>query len=103
MGAPNCCKARSTISIARSTPAQKPRGWANRISLSITISLKHGNKVHFKLQGLPGQGMIKVKQSRYFAQFTQDAGKAAAAWRGKVHQVTNFVIGARHRIFIERG
>src|SRR5215475_3485074 len=29
MGGPNFFSARSTISIARSTPAQKPRGWAN--------------------------------------------------------------------------
>jgi len=28
MGGPNFASAISTISIARSTPAQKPRGWA---------------------------------------------------------------------------
>src|ERR1700722_8737335 len=33
MGAPNNVTARSTISIARSTPAQNPRGLANRICI----------------------------------------------------------------------
>src|SRR5712672_1750157 len=32
MGGPNCTSARSTISIARSTPAQKPRWLASRTS-----------------------------------------------------------------------
>src|SRR6188768_3683495 len=34
MGAPYCSRARSTISMARSTPAQKPRGLASRTSMS---------------------------------------------------------------------
>src|SRR6185295_6196404 len=36
MGAPCSFSARSTISMARSTPAQKPRGLASRTSMSST-------------------------------------------------------------------
>ena len=37
MGAPNTSKARLTISIARSTPAQKPRGLANTKLADVAI------------------------------------------------------------------
>src|SRR5580692_222118 len=40
MGAPNKVTARSTISMARSTPAQKPRGLANRICIRFLPSFK---------------------------------------------------------------
>src|ERR1700733_13825617 len=42
MGAPNKVTARSTISIARSTPAQNPRGLANRICIRFLPSFKQG-------------------------------------------------------------
>src|SRR3954471_11687640 len=42
MGAPYCSSARSTISIARSTPAQKPRGFASRTSMSAAIFSRCG-------------------------------------------------------------
>src|ERR1700727_3599972 len=40
MGAPNKVTARSTISMARSTPAQKPRGLANRICIRFLPSFE---------------------------------------------------------------
>src|SRR3954468_2115129 len=42
MGAPYCSSARSTISIARSTPAQKPRGLASRTSMAAGIFSRRG-------------------------------------------------------------
>src|SRR5271168_4744527 len=42
MGAPNSVTARSTISMARSTPAQKPRGLANRICIRFLPSFEQG-------------------------------------------------------------
>src|ERR1700676_4030934 len=42
MVAPNNVTARSTISMARSTPAQKPRGLANSICIRFSPSFKQG-------------------------------------------------------------
>src|SRR5271155_5545345 len=38
MGVPNSLIARSTISIARSTPAQKPRGFASKICIGADLN-----------------------------------------------------------------
>src|SRR5471032_446921 len=103
MGAPNWVSARSTISMARSTPAQKPRGWANRISLSLISSSQRGNKFDFEFQRLAGQRMVEVEQTGFIAQLAQDAGEAAAARSGEVDQVAHFVVGARHRVVVQRG
>src|ERR1700722_18780801 len=40
MGLPNSVTARSTMSMARSTPAQKPRGLANRICIGFLPSFE---------------------------------------------------------------
>src|SRR5450830_474518 len=88
--------------MARSTPAQKPRGWASRSSLSLIPSSQYGNQLHFKLQRLAGQRVIEVEHAGFVAQFAQDAGKAATARRGEVDQVADLVIGVRRRVLVQR-
>src|SRR5580658_8043835 len=56
MGAPNSVTARSTISMARSTPAQKPRGLANRICIRFLPSFKQG--IQQKTRRAHGNGRI---------------------------------------------
>ena len=46
--------------------------------------------------------MIEVEQGRVLAHFAQHAGKAATARRGEVNQVADLVVGARHRVFVQR-
>src|SRR5271167_117011 len=56
MGAPNNATARSTISMARSTPAQNPRGLANSICISFPPSFQQG--IQQKTGGAYGNGRI---------------------------------------------
>src|SRR5690349_4422554 len=59
MGAPNCSSARSTISIARSTPAQNPRGLASRTS-TVRFSQKKSGRP-------PRVGLVEgFRQPAYF-------------------------------------
>ena len=99
--------ARSTISMARSTPAQKPRGWASRISLSIVrsilfVTLLHSTEISLtsNVHRLAGQRMVEVEQAAVVAQFAQHAGEAAAVRRGELDQVADLVLGARRRVFV---
>src|SRR5271167_705319 len=56
MGAPNNATARSTISMARSTPAQNPRGLANSICISFPPSFQQG--IQQKTRGTYGYRRI---------------------------------------------
>src|ERR1700675_2883218 len=56
MGAPNNATARSTISMARSTPAQNPRGLANSICISFSPSFQQG--IQQKAGGADSDGRI---------------------------------------------
>ena len=47
--------------------------------------------------------MIEVEQGGVVAQLAQDAGKTAATGGGKVDQVADLVVGARHRVFVQGG
>src|SRR5882724_3905408 len=62
MGAPNSVTARSTISMARSTPAQNPRGLANRICIRFSLSFKQG--IQQQTGGADGNGRIRHVKSR---------------------------------------
>src|SRR5258708_27510555 len=56
MGAPNSVTARSTMSIARSTPAQKPRGLANSICIRFSPSFEQ--RIQQKTGSAHGNGRI---------------------------------------------
>src|SRR5450830_666466 len=107
MGAPNCCRARSTISMARSTPAQKPRGWASKISLSKPVSIsivtlsQYRNQFDFKGQRLARQGVIKVEDGARVRELAQHAGEASAARGGEIDQVAHHVGGAGRGIVVQ--
>src|SRR5450830_266275 len=107
MGAPNCCRARSTISMARSTPAQKPRGWASRISFSKPLSIsmvtlsQYRNQFDFKGQRLARQGMVEIENGARVGEFAQHAGEPSAAGGGEIDQVAHHVGGAGRRIVVQ--
>src|ERR1700722_8966765 len=62
MGAPNSVTARSTISMARSTPAQNPRGLASRICIRFSLSFKQG--IQQQAGGADGYGRIRHIKGR---------------------------------------
>src|SRR5258707_10668884 len=62
MGAPNSVTARSTMSIARSTPAQNPRGLANSICIRFSPSFKQ--RIQQKTAGAHGNGRIRHVECR---------------------------------------
>src|SRR5271165_6205996 len=57
MGAPNNATARSTISMARSTPAQNPRGLASSICISLPPSFQQG--IEQQTGSADGDGRIR--------------------------------------------
>src|SRR5450830_406432 len=92
--------------MARSTPAQKPRGWANKISgscLSISSTLQNPDDFYFKFQRLSGQRMIEIKQRALLVNLAQHAGKASAARCCKIDEVTDAIIFIHGRILFQRG
>src|SRR5256885_10999750 len=91
MGAPNLASARSTISMARSTPAQKPRGSASRISWGEVESStsEHPDDLHFERHRLARQRVVEVEQhGAVLAHLHHGARVAAqAVGRGELHHV----------------
>src|SRR5258708_3647535 len=62
MGAPNSVTARSTMSIARSTPAQNPRGLAKSICIRFPPSFKQ--RIQQETAGAHGNGRIRHVECR---------------------------------------
>src|SRR6218665_3872312 len=95
MGRPNLVSARSTISMARSTPAQKPRGSAKIISACALIS-QHSDQLDLKTHGLASQGVVEVKKHGLLPQLHHHTAELAlAVRRGEVHHVTDTVFLVR--------
>ena len=93
--------ARSTISIARSTPAQKPRGSASMTSLEVVAGVHHSTPIScdFEGHGLAGQRMVEVEQQRSRRRRSRtDAGVAGpAVGRRELHHVADRVVARRGR------
>src|SRR5690349_13950913 len=100
MGAPNLAMARSTISMALSTPAQKPRGSARMISLTLMVpASKHADQPHLEGHRLACQGMVEVESHCRFVQLDDGAGVAALPIRRReLHHVAHgeLFVGVAH-------
>src|SRR6218665_363625 len=97
MGAPNLSSARSTISIARSTPAQKPRGSASNTSWGSCGAIsEHSNHMHFKAARLAGQRVVEVEQQPVLAHLLHAAGIGTLPVRRReLHDVADVVLLVR--------
>src|SRR6218665_2525248 len=92
MGAPNLASARSTISIARSTPAQKPRGSASTISFTDPMP-GHPDELDLEGHGLARQRVVEVELHGRVLQADHGARVAArAVRRGELHHVAHAVL-----------
>src|ERR1700743_1500579 len=86
--------------MARSTPAQKPRGCASKISMSPLLSmvafmlisdpsrLHHRQDFRLENDGESRQGMIKVEQGVFLVFFQQGAGEFRAGGVGEGNAAT---------------
>src|SRR5690606_7017785 len=84
--------------IARSTPAQKPRGLANRICISglqYRIDLQHFN---IKMDGAPGKRMVEIYGDGVAVDFADHARHFAAIHSGKEHNRPDFRFARIHKL-----
>src|SRR5690606_8758763 len=84
--------------IARSTPAQKPRGLANRICillLQCRIDLQHFD---IKMNGTPGKRMVEIDGDRIAVDFSDHARHFAAVHSGKEHNRPDFWFTRIHKL-----
>ena len=65
----SCASARSTISIARSTPAQKPRGLASRTSMSDDCRLGEANGI---IRALPSAPRARLRRAPFASKRVPD-------------------------------
>src|SRR5687767_6089898 len=103
MGAPNFCSARSTISMARSTPAQKPRGSARTTSSTVIgRPSKHADQLDVERHRPAGQRMVEVEHEGAALDLTHDPGEAAlAVGRRKAHDVAHPIVLVGVAVLVE--
>src|SRR5688500_18232993 len=98
MGAPWIRRARSTISMARSTPAQNPRGCARTASIRSSarsrLISEDSKDPDLETDPLPGQRMIEIEDGPALVDLLQDAGETIAVRPGKFQQIAGNVANA---------
>src|SRR5437868_1982665 len=107
--------------MARSTPAQKPRGCAIRISASgavvssdmqgfdsrapaqgrPVVCLENADQLDIEQDGLSGQRVVEVEQRRRLADLLEHAGVLTTARRIELDQVARGVVLFKRRVLAQ--